>query len=131
MPMIAIVEDDASVRWALRLLLVSAGFEAVVYPSVEAFMESRETAACDCIIADLCMPGLTGFDLLERLRARGNCPPIIFVTAFSTSINRQRAHRLGAKAFFAKPVDDQALLDAIHWVIEDEALLHGKQPNEI
>ena len=120
MPKVAVIEDDASVRRAFRLLLASAGFEAVVFPSVEAFIKSRDRAACDCIIADLFMPGLTGFDLLEQLHAEGNAPPIIMVTAFSTSANRERAHRLGAKAFFAKPIDDQALLDAIHWTVEAE-----------
>jgi len=119
-PKVAVIEDDASVRRAFRLLLASAGFEAVVFPSVEAFIKSRDRAACDCIIADLFMPGLTGFDLLEQLHAEGNAPPIIMVTAFSASANRERAHRLGAKAFFAKPIDDQALLDAINWTVEAE-----------
>jgi len=118
MPIIAIIDDDASVRRAFRLLLKSAGLEVVAFPSVEAFMENRKTAMCDCIISDLYMPGFTGFDLLERLHDQGDCPPIIVVTAFSTSLNRERAHRLGARAFFAKPIDDQALLDAIHWAIE-------------
>lgn len=120
MSKVAVIDDDASVRRAFRLLLASAGFEAVVFPSVEAFMESRDRAACDCIIADLFMPGLTGFDLLKRLQAEGNAPPVVVVTGYSTSANRERAHRLGAKAFFAKPIDDQALLDAVHWTIEAE-----------
>jgi len=117
-PTIAIIEDDASVQRAFRLLLSSAGFEAVVFPSVEAFVESRDRPACDCIVTDLCMPSLTGFDLLERMQHQVNRPPIIVVTAFSTSTNREHAHRLGANAFFAKPIDDQALVDAITWCIE-------------
>jgi CheY-like chemotaxis protein len=83
-------------------------------------MKRRDMAVYDCIIADLFMPGLTGFDLLERLHAEGNASPVVVVTAYSTSANRERAHRLGAKAFFAKPIDDQALVDAITWVIESE-----------
>jgi len=117
-PTIAIIEDDVSVQRAFRLLLASAGYDAVVFPSVEAFVESWDRPACDCIVADLYMPGLTGFDLLERMKYQGNRPPIIVVTAFSTSANRENAHRLGAKAFFAKPIDDQALVDAIAWCIE-------------
>jgi two-component system response regulator FixJ len=120
MPKVAIIEDDVSVRRAFRQLLGSAGFEAVDLPSVEAFMAIGDMAAYDCIITDLFMPGLTGFDLMERLHAQGSAPPIIVVTAFSTSANRERAHRLGAKAFFAKPIDDQALVDAINWSIESE-----------
>lgn len=119
-PKITIIEDDASVRGAFRLLLESFGFEVMTFPSAETFLTSGELGACDCIVTDLCMPGLTGFDLLERLHARGNAPPVIVVTAFGNSTERERARRLGAKAFFGKPIDDQALVDAIHWAIEKE-----------
>jgi FixJ family two-component response regulator len=66
------------------------------------------------------MPVLSGLDLMERLHDQADCPPIIVVTAFNTSVNRERGHRLGARVFFAKPIDDQALLDAIHWAIEED-----------
>jgi FixJ family two-component response regulator len=120
MPKIAIIDDDASVGRAFHLLLTSAGLETVVFPTVGAFMESRKTVMCDCIITDLYMPVLSGFDLLERLHGQADCPPVIVVTAFNTSANRERAHRLGARGFFAKPIDDQALLDAIHWAIGED-----------
>jgi len=115
---IAIIEDNASVRGAFRLLLESFGFEAMAFPSAEAFLTSGELGAWDCIVTDLCMPGLTGFDLLERLYAQGNAPPVIVVTAFGNSAQRERARRLGVKAFFGKPIDDQVLVDAIHRAIE-------------
>lgn len=118
MPKIAIIEDDASVREAFRLLLESFGFEAVAFPSAGAFLASGEPGAWDCIVTDLCMPRLSGFDLLERLHAQGNAAPVIVVTAFGNSRHRERARRLGVKAFFGKPIDDQALVDAIHWAIE-------------
>ena len=64
------------------------------------------------------MPGVTGFDLLERLHSRGHAAPVIVVTAFGDPASRERARRLGVKAFLGKPIDDQALADAIHWTIE-------------
>ena len=118
MPRIAIIEDDPSVRRALVLVLESAGFEALDFPSGDAFMESRAIEACDCIITDLCMPGLSGFDFMERMQAEGRTPPVIVVTAFGNSANRERARRFGVKAFFGKPIDDQALVDAINWELE-------------
>ena len=121
MPRVAVIDDDASVRNAFGLTLVSAGFEAVVFDSAEAFLESRASVVWDCIVTDLHMPGSTGFDLLEQLYAQGSAPPVIVVTAFANAVHREQARRLGAKAFFGKPIDDQALVDAIHWAIEDEA----------
>jgi len=124
MPRVAVIDDDVSVRNAFGLILTSAGFEAMVFDSVESFMESRVSADWDCIVTDLRMPSATGFDLLERLHAQGSFPPVIVVTAFADAVHRKRARRLGVKAFFSKPIDDQALVDAIHWAIEDDARLH-------
>jgi FixJ family two-component response regulator len=117
-PKIVIVEDDSSVRKSFRLLLESAGFLAVDFDTPEAFIASEHYTDSDCIITDLIMPGVTGFDLIERLHSRGNVTPVIVVTAFGNPASRERARRLGVKAFFSKPIDDQALVDAIHWSIE-------------
>jgi FixJ family two-component response regulator len=128
-PKIVIVEDDASVRRAFRMLLESAGFHTVDFPSAEAFIESGHFDTSDCIITDLYMPGLTGFDFLERLHAQGHATPVIVVTAFSDAANRERSRLLGVKAFFGKPIDDQALVDAIHWAIEEpDFLITGGTP---
>ena len=117
MPKVAIIERDDSVRLGLRLLLQSADFDVMAYASADEFIESRCIENCDCIVMDPDMPGHTGFDLLGRLCARGQAPPVIVVTASPTDANRVRARRLGVKAFFGKPIDDQALIDAIHWAI--------------
>jgi FixJ family two-component response regulator len=131
-PKIVIVEDDASVRRAFRMLLESAGFHTVDFPSAEAFIESGHFDTSDCIITDLYMPGLTGFDFLERLHAQGHATPVIVVTAFSDAANRERSRLLGVKAFFGKPIDDQALVDAIHWAIEEPDFFYhrGYPPTE-
>jgi FixJ family two-component response regulator len=68
---------------------------------------------------DLRMPGLTGFDLQEKITSRGIRMPVIVISASDDVKTRERARVLGAVAFFRKPVDDQALLDAIWWAIRD------------
>ena len=99
------------------MLLESAGCEASAFASAGEFLESEHRDGSDCIILDIRMPQVSGFDLLERLRELGNATPVIVVTAYADGPNRERARQLGAKAFFAKPVDDQALMDAIRWAV--------------
>jgi CheY-like chemotaxis protein len=72
----------------------------------------------DCIILDLRMPGMNGFDLMKKLRAKCIQIPIICVTAFDAAESREQAQELGASAYFTKPVDDQALIDAINWATQ-------------
>ncbi len=116
--MVYLIDDDESVRRALQRLLRSAGLDVMVFPSAEEFLQSEnldEEGAC--IILDIRMPGLTGFDLQENLTSRGIRIPVISVSAFDDAATRERARKLGATAFFRKPVDGEALLDAILWVI--------------
>jgi FixJ family two-component response regulator len=70
-----------------------------------------------CIIIDIRMPGLTGFDLQRKLEAQGIRIPVIVISASDDAQVREQARELGAVAFFRKPIDDQALLDAIWWAI--------------
>ena len=118
--MIYIIDDDESVRRGFLVLLQSAGLEAQVFPSVDEFFEGAKLANHDCIITDIRMPGRDGFQLMEELRSRNIGVPVIVVTAYDNAESRELARKLGAKAFFRKPVDDQALIDTIHWSIEKE-----------
>jgi FixJ family two-component response regulator len=118
--MIFIIDDDQSVQRALLLLLQAVGFDAKASTSAEEFLTHSHLSDGDCIILDLCMPGMNGFDLMEKLTAKGIHTPIICVTAFDDVKSRERAWELGAAAYFMKPVDDQALIDAIKWVILSE-----------
>ena len=116
--MVYLVDDDESVRKALQRLLRSAGFDVKAFSSAEEFLQSGnldEKRAC--IIMDIRMPGLTGFDLQEKLASKGIRIPVITVSAFDDAATRERARKLGATAFFRKPVDGEALIDAIHWAI--------------
>ena len=113
--MVYLVDDDESVRRALQRLLRSAGFEVKAFSSAEAFLQSENLDVRECIVLDIRMPGLTGFDVQEKLASKGIRIPVITVSAFDDAETRERARKLGAVAFFRKPVDGQALIDAIHW----------------
>jgi FixJ family two-component response regulator len=113
--MVYVIDDDESVRRALQRLLRSAGFEVKAFSSGEEFLQSGDLNVGACVVLDIRMPGLTGFDLQEKLASKGVRIPVITVSAFDDAETRERARRLGAVAFFRKPVDGQALIDAIHW----------------
>ena len=115
--MVYAVDDDESVRSALAKLLRSADLDAETFSSAEEFLKSARQNENACIIIDIRMPGLTGFDLLERLITERIRIPVIAVSAHDDAETREHAKELGAVSFFRKPVDDQALLDAIWWAI--------------
>jgi FixJ family two-component response regulator len=118
--MIFIVDDDKSVLKAVCLLLRFASFEARGFSSAEEFLEESHITDNDCIVLDLSMPGMSGFDLLERLESRGISAKTIILTAFDDAENRERARKMKAAALLTKPVDDQALIDTIKWVLQGE-----------
>ena len=115
--MIWLIDDDESVRRALQRLLRSAGLEVKSFSSANEFLESENLSQRGCIVLDIQMRGLTGFDLQEELASRGKKIPVIVVSAFDDAETRERARKLGAAAFFRKPVDGQALIDAIRWAM--------------
>lgn len=118
--MIFLVDDDRSVVRAISLLLKSAGFDVSGFSSAEEFLEESHVTDCDCIILDLSMPRMSGFDLLERLEFRRISAKTIIITAFDDAGNRERARKMKAAALLTKPVDDQALIDTIKWVLEGD-----------
>ncbi|MCJ7642757.1 MAG: response regulator [Desulfobacterales bacterium] len=115
--MIYVIDDDASVRKAFGRLLRSANLDAETFSSAEEFLSSPKQKENACIIIDIRMPGLTGFDLQQRLLSEEMELPVIVISASDDVQTRERARELGAIAFFRKPIDDQALLDAIWWAI--------------
>jgi FixJ family two-component response regulator len=113
-----VVDDDAGVRGAFARLLRSAGLEARCFESSEEFLGVVANAANACVLLDITMPGMSGPEVQTQLNRRGITLPVLAVSAHDDAQARTRAHELGARLFLRKPVDDQALLDAIHWVTQ-------------
>ncbi|HEU4837593.1 MAG TPA: response regulator [Pyrinomonadaceae bacterium] len=111
--MISIVDDDDSVRIALKSLIDSVGFRAEVFGSGEEFLKSPYLSKTDCLIADVRMPGMSGLELQERLHAAGSTVPIVFISAHDDKDARARGLREGAIAFLQKPFSEDSLLGAI------------------
>lgn len=110
-----IIDDDDSVRVALERLLIAAGFRVRAFSSAQAFLSSGASAEDACVIVDVMMHGMSGLELCQKLQADGVSAGFIFVTAHDTPETRQQAREAGAMAFFRKPVDARALVDAIEW----------------
>ena len=117
-PIISIIDDDESMRCAIKSLVTSLGLDAYTFASAEAFLQSPHLARTSCVITDLQMPGLNGVDLQRSLLAQGRRIPIIFVTAFPEERLRARALEAGALGFLSKPFDSETLIKLIDKAIE-------------
>jgi FixJ family two-component response regulator len=117
-----IIDDESSVAEAYARLVRSARMQPRTFASVDEFLRTDLLDSNACVISDVRMPGTSGLDLPSLLARAGRRLPVILVTAHDTADARDNARRVGAAAYFRKPVDDQALLDAIGWVM-------GQVPN--
>lgn len=113
-PFVAIVDDDESVRKALRRLLCSAGLKVETFATGADFLQSLKEHKPDCIVLDVHMPEMTGFDLQARLAASGPLLPVVIITGYDSTETQDRVMAAGAVAYLRKPINDKALLDAIH-----------------
>lgn len=111
--MIAVVDDDESIRKALTRLLKSFGWRVEVFPSAEALLNFERLPDTACLILDVMMPGMNGLELQRWLMEAHRHIPIIFITAHEDDHARQRALALGAVAFLRKPFQEQVLIEAI------------------
>jgi FixJ family two-component response regulator len=118
-PIVYIVDDDESVRRATKRLIYSMGMEARTFPSASEFLEFKFRGQNACLIVDVEMKGLSGLELNRKLVERGDKLPVIYLTAFDTEDARNQARKADAIAYLRKPVDDQALLDAIWYALSD------------
>jgi FixJ family two-component response regulator len=112
-PVISIIDDDASVRIATRRLVRSLGYDARTFESAAEFLQSAHANETSCVIADVQMPGMTGVELQSALIAQGRSIPMIFITAFPEEITRARAMKAGAVCFLSKPFDGPVLIECI------------------
>jgi FixJ family two-component response regulator len=111
--MIAVVDDDDSIRESLQGLLESLGFAVATFPSARSFLDSACLTTTDCLILDVRMPGMRGPDLQRELARRGCRVPIVFITAHGDEDLRPRVLSEGAVECLLKPFSEEALLSAI------------------
>jgi FixJ family two-component response regulator len=116
--LIAIVDDDESVRSALQGLMKAVGLPAQSFASAEEFLGSAQHRETGCLIADIRMPGMSGLELQATLNADDCKIPIIFITAHGDEKMRMQALRAGAVEFVAKPFDDEALVASVRAALE-------------
>src|SRR6202161_2273432 len=117
--LVAIVDDDESVRGTLHELLRSAGFSSRAFESAEAFLESGHQRETCCLITDIRMPGMSGLELQARLNAEHCRIPTIFITAHGDTRMRMQALRAGAVDFMAKPFDDGVLIESVRAALDN------------
>lgn len=110
---IVVVDDDPSVSVALKRLLTAAGFGTAAFTSAEALLQAGVAAGAHCLILDVHLPGLSGFELRRRLMDTGATPPVIFITAHDEPGTRAQAEQAGAIAYLVKPFPGQGLLAAV------------------
>lgn len=107
---IAIVDDDAAVRHALRRLLGAAALDAVTYASGAKFLAALEAEEPSCVILDMHMPGFSGLDVQRNLVRMNSAVPVIVITGHDSPREREEALALGAHAYLAKPVEARTLI---------------------
>jgi len=115
-PLIAVLDDEPQFGKALARLLKTHGFEVVTFTQGEKFLEACESRLPSCLLLDLHMPGLSGFEVLERIAARH--VPVLVITGHDQPGNDQRVRALGGLDYFLKPVNELQLLAAIHAAID-------------
>jgi FixJ family two-component response regulator len=116
--LVAIVDDDDSMRNALGGLLKAVGFPAREFTSAEEFLRSGQLHQTACLIADIRMPGMSGLELQAKLNAERCRIPIIFITAHGDAKLRMQALRAGAVEFLSKPFDEEVLLESVRAALE-------------
>lgn len=117
-PLLSIVDDDESVRESLPDLLREFGFAARAFSSAEEFLSSGCVDETSCLILDIAMPGMSGPELYQELKRRGQQIPIIFITGQRDEAVRTRVLKQGTAGFLLKPFNDTALLTAIHMALQ-------------
>ncbi len=124
LPLISVVDDDNSVRESLSSLMRSVGFAVAVFASAEEFLSSNHLCNTDCLILDVRMPGMNGFELQRELAATHHQVPVVFLTAHWDVEARQRALNAGAVDYLFKPFNEEALLNAIDAALKSKGNGH-------
>ena len=124
-PLVAVVDDDDDVREALSDLLLVLGLSCRTFDRAEALLAEYEPGVFDCIITDVRMPGISGLDLLRRLRSLDAPVPVIVITSDTNPKTCAQAFEAGAHACLTKPVEDDILLDHLTSALGRDDFLAG------
>lgn len=116
-PLVAIVDDDKSIRNALSDLLKAAGFHAVAFEAAESFLGWPDRARVACLVTDMRMPGLSGLQLYEALVADGDAVPTVIMTAHPKEMTQLRARAAGIHCYLVKPFVPDELLDCLNGLL--------------
>ena len=122
-PLIAIVDDDKSMRDTTKDLLESAGFPAAAFASAAHLLRSRRLHRISCLIADVRMPNMTGLELHQHLVASNHAIPTILMTAYPDERVREQALKANVVCYLAKPFEAEELLDCVRYVMQGRG--HG------
>lgn len=117
---IAVLDDEPKMRKALWRLLTGHGLEVEDYECGDDFLRDQSSHPVDCLVLDLHMPGVNGFDVLSAFRAQEIATPVVVITGHDEPGTKERVLELGASAYLVKPVDESALLSAIRSAISPE-----------
>jgi FixJ family two-component response regulator len=115
---VMIVDDDDSIRKAVRRLMKSYGFAVETFASATEYLGSDRLDKTSCLVLDVHMPDMNGLELQKRIVESGHAIPIIFITAFTDENARAQAMRAGAVDYLAKPFSDEELLECIHVALQ-------------
>jgi FixJ family two-component response regulator len=113
---VAVVEDDASLSQALARILRIKGYTPRIFSSAEALLQDNDPAAIRCLVLDIQLPGMSGFELHQRLLRDGRAPPVIFITAYDDDDARTQAEAAHG-VYLVKPFTGQALLQTVGRVL--------------
>jgi FixJ family two-component response regulator len=126
-PVVYIVDDDPSVRNAVKMLLEASGFKVETNDSAQAFLERDLVDASGCLVLDVRMDGLSGLDLQQELTNAGVHLPIIFITGHGDVPISVQAMKAGAVEFLTKPFREEELLKAVRQAVERDSVAHIEQ----
>lgn len=119
-PLVAVVDDDTSLRNAIQDLLKAAGFATAAFESAETFLGSASRARAACLVADMRMPGMSGLELYQALLASGRRIPTVIVTAHAETLAQARAREAGITCYLIKPFAPDELLECVHEALANQ-----------
>ena len=119
-PLVHVIDDDEAVRQSLAFLFKAVRLPAAVYPDAEAFLSALKPIQGGCVVTDVRMPGMSGIDLLKRLRELNMLIPVVVITGHADVPLAVEAMKHGAVDFLEKPFDDDLLLQAVRTALRDQ-----------